>query len=74
VVLLNRQGGGGAEAEAIPTSEIVERLIGDMPSYGDEVRARMEKTIRKLLSVPAYRLTYGRLDDAVTALGGLEHG
>src|ERR1039457_4994076 len=27
VVLLNRQGGGGAEAEAIPTSEIVERLI-----------------------------------------------
>jgi hypothetical protein len=74
VVLLNRQSGGGAWAEAIPPSEIVERLIGDMPSYGDEVRARMEKTARKLLDVPAYRLTYGRLDDAVTALGELEHG
>jgi hypothetical protein len=73
VALLNRQVGGYARAEAMPAAEIVERLIGDMPSYGDEVRARMEKTARNLLSVPAYRLTYGRLDEAVTALGGLEH-
>jgi hypothetical protein len=74
VVLLNRQTGGGARAEAIPPSEIVERLIGDMPSYGGTVRALVVKTARKLLSVPAYRLTYSSLDDAVTALGGLEHG
>jgi hypothetical protein len=73
VVMLNRDGGGGAMAEAIPASEIVERLIGDMPSYGGEVRALVEKTARKLLSVPAYRLTYGPLDEAVKALGELEH-
>jgi hypothetical protein len=73
VVLLDRQGAGGARAEAIPPSEIVERLIGDMPSYGDEVRARMEKTAQKLLGVPAYRLTYSRLDDAVATVGRLRH-
>ncbi|HEV3202363.1 MAG TPA: hypothetical protein VGZ73_30915 [Bryobacteraceae bacterium] len=73
VVMLDRQGGVGARAEAMPASEIVERLIGDMPSYGGEVRALVVKTVRKLLSVPAYRLTYGPLDEAVTALEGLEH-
>jgi hypothetical protein len=71
VVLLNRQSGGGARAEAIPPSEIVERLIGDMPSYGDEVLALVERTAGKLLEVPAYRLTYGKLDDAVGALWGM---
>jgi hypothetical protein len=74
VVLLHRHGGGGARAEAIPPSEIVERLIGDMPSYGGEVRARVESTVRRLLKVPAYRLTYGALDEALAVLGGLEHG
>jgi hypothetical protein len=73
VVLLNRQGEDGARAEAIPISDIVERLIGDMPSYGGKVRALVVKTVRKLLSVPAYRLTYGPLDEAVTALGKLKH-
>ncbi len=71
VVLLNRQVGGGVRAEPIPPSEIVERLIGDMPSYGDEVRALVERTAGKLLEVPAYRLTYSNLDDAVSALWGM---
>ena len=71
MVLLNRQVGGGVRAEPIPPSEIVERLIGDMPSYGDEVRALVERTAGKLLEVPAYRLTYSNLDDAVSALWGM---
>jgi hypothetical protein len=73
LVLLDRHRGAGARAEAIPRSQIVDRLIGDMPSYGEEVRVRVERTLRRLLDVPAYRLTYGPLDEAVTALGGLEH-
>ena len=73
VVLLDRQDGGGAGAKAIPPSEVVERLIGDMPSYGDEVNARAERTVRRLLRVPAYRLTYSALDEAVALLSELNH-
>jgi hypothetical protein len=73
VVLLDRHGKDSARAKAIPAAEIVERLIGDMPSYGVEVHALVEQTVRKLLGVPAYRLTYGRLDEAVTAIGQMEH-
>jgi hypothetical protein len=74
VVLLDRQDSGEARAKAIASSEIVDRLIGDMPSYGAEVRDRVEQTVRRLLQVPAYRLTYSNLDEAVAALGGLENG
>ncbi len=71
LVLLDRQREGGARARAIPPSEVVDRLIGDMPSYGPEVRGMVERTARKLLGVPAYRLTYAGLDEAVAALGEL---
>ncbi|MBZ5625223.1 MAG: aldolase [Acidobacteriia bacterium] len=73
LVLLDRHSGGGARAEAVPSSEVVERMLQDTPSYGDEVNDRVDRTVRRLLSVPAYRLTYGALDEAVTVLSDLNH-
>ena len=71
VVLLDRQAAGPAYAREIPASEIVDRLIADMPSYGPEVRARVERTAKRLLVVPAYRLTYADLNEAVELLSTL---
>ena len=72
VVLLDRQSEGVARLKRMASSEIVERLMRDMPSYEAEVRARAARTVSRLLDVPAYRLTYSGLDDAVAALSTLK--
>jgi hypothetical protein len=71
VVFLERRRGGATRAEALPQGEVVETLVRDMPSYGEEVRALVEKTVRGLRQVPAYRMQYDSLDDAVTLLSKL---
>ncbi len=68
VMMLHRQSAGGARAVPIPSSEVVDRLMADTPSYGAEVRAMAERTTARLRQVPAYRLTYSRLDEAVKTL------
>jgi len=70
VILLDRRAGVPG-ARPIPAAEAIEHLLRDMPWYGDEVRARYETTSRRLLAVPAYRLTYQNLDEAVTLLSQL---
>ena len=39
-----------------------------MPSYGPEVNATHEKTIHSLSRLPAWRLRYRTLDDAIRLL------
>ena len=73
LVELNRQADGPARAEAIPAAEVTERMMEQMPSYGDEVQRMVEATLGGLVRVPAYRLTYARLDGAVQVLGELKH-
>lgn len=68
MALLNRVPGAAARAEKIEAAEIVEFLLADSASYGDEVDHLRERTVQKLLYVPAYRLHYDRLSDGVKAL------
>jgi len=71
VVFLERKSGGATRAEALPRGEAVETLLRDMPSYGEEVRAMVEKTVQRLQLVPAYRMQYDALDDALDLLSKL---
>jgi hypothetical protein len=73
VVFLERKSGGATRAEALPQGEVVETLLRDMPSYGEEVRAMVGRTVRRLRLVPAYRMQYDALDDAVELLSKLSH-
>jgi hypothetical protein len=71
VILLDRREGVPTSAQPVPASEAIELLLRDMPWYGDDVRAMYERTARRLLEVPAYRLTYENLDQAVALLSNL---
>ena len=72
LVLLDRGSAGAARLIRIPPNQIVEFLLQDASSYGEEVDRQREKTVRKLLGVPAYRLRYERLDDGVELLSRLK--
>ena len=74
VVVLHRTNGAEARAESIPAAEVAGRLLGDMPRYGEDVRARYEVVVGRLLRAPCYRLTYHNLDDAVRVLSELAGG
>lgn len=71
LVLLDREPGAQARVEEIKASVIVESLLQDSPGYGEEVDRLLERTVQKLLHVPAYRLHYERLDDGVELLSKL---
>jgi hypothetical protein len=71
LVQLDRKKDAAARAEQVPAGIIVESLVRDMPSYGEEVSAIYIATARRLLSVPAYRLQYDRLQEAVEVLTNL---
>lgn len=43
-------------------------LLADLPSYGPEVNAAHERTVAQLAALPAWRLTYSLLDDAIRLL------
>jgi hypothetical protein len=73
LVLLDRQCDGAARAESISTSAIVEQFLREMPSYGEDVDALVERAMGRLRSLPAYRLTYGGLEEAVSVLEGLKY-
>ena len=47
------------------------RMLDDMPSYGDEVNALHERTVRHIAEAPTYRLRYSKLDDAIRILDQL---
>ena len=72
IVFLNR-GSGTPGLQHLPTEDAVETLLSGMPSYGPEVRARHEHTMSRLLEVPAYRLCYQCLQEAMKLLEALSH-
>ena len=68
VVDLDRRSSVAASISPADSAELAALLANDMPRYGDEVRARYDAAIAKLLRAPCYRLTYDKLDDAVELL------
>lgn len=72
IVFLNR-GSGTPGLQHLPTEDAVETLLSGMPSYGPEVRARHQHTMSRLLEVPAYRLCYQCLQEAMKLLEALSH-
>jgi len=71
VVFLERRAGAACIAPAL-AGELIARIKDGLPAYGDAVRARHNLAIEGLLPLPAYRLSYETLDDAVRLLSRLE--
>jgi hypothetical protein len=71
LVFLDRESDGPVQMERIRPEDAVTALLADLPSYGDEVNARHEKTIHHLATLPAWHLRYRALDDAVRLLNDL---
>ncbi len=68
LVVLDRERQGTARMEPIRPEEAGEILLRDLPSYGPEVNALHERVVRKLAALPAWRLTYCELSDAIRLL------
>jgi hypothetical protein len=71
IVFLARDAEGPAALEPVPRSETLELLIRDIPSYGEEVNAIHERTVETLTGVPAFRLRYRSLEEAVRLLSDM---
>jgi hypothetical protein len=52
IVFLDRNKASGAVARALPQQEAFERLMHEMPNYGDEVCRRYQETMLNLGTVP----------------------
>ena len=68
LVFLDRRTEGTARVETMPADEVATLLLQDLPSYGPEVNAAHERTVGILATLPALRLTYSTLDDAIRIL------
>lgn len=71
IVFLDR-GPGSPGLHGVAGIEVAEALLASMPSYGHEVRARHERTVKRLLDLPTYRLRYETLDEAIALLEALD--
>ncbi len=72
IVFLDRRAGAQAEARPVGGTAAVESLLADMPSYGPEVNALHESTLRQLERVPAWRMRYEGLEEGIALLSDLE--
>jgi len=68
MVFLHRRA-GRAGIEPITPDEAIGELLADGPTYGAEVDAMHDRTLRQLVEVPAFRLCYESLGDAIHILG-----
>ena len=71
MVLLDRRP-GGARLDSIPACELVDRLLADMPAFGERVRTLYERTLSRLLDTAAWRMQYETLDQALKLLSELK--
>jgi hypothetical protein len=69
MVFLDR--GKSSGLEKIGVESALEQMMQDSRSYGEEIQARHERALRRLLHAPMYRLRYERLRDAIEALESL---
>jgi len=63
LVFLDR--GSGVGRERMAGEEVARLLLADLPSYGPDVNAAHERTVGMLAKLPAWRLKYRSLDEAV---------
>ena len=63
--------GRRAHAERISQSEVLDGLLCEGPDYGEEVFARHERAVRGIAGMPAYRMRYDTLEEAVEFLANL---
>jgi hypothetical protein len=68
-VLLDR--GQDPVLECLAADDLQIALLRDMPSYGPQVNARHERAVAELSKVPAFRLRYRTLDEALEMVAGL---
>jgi hypothetical protein len=71
LVFLERGGQAEVRTGRVAAEEAASLLLQDLPSYGPGVNAVHERTVQKLASLPAWRLKYSRLEDAVQSLKDL---
>jgi hypothetical protein len=71
LVFVDRTSGGQARLERIDSKAAVEAVIADLPTYGSEVNAMHERTIGALAVVPAWRMHYQTLEEALQLLSGI---
>jgi hypothetical protein len=65
------RGAGTPSARRISSEEAVERLLADMPSYGEEVDAMHERTVNRLAGAKAAIIRYESIEDGVNLLSSL---
>ena len=70
VVFLDRTA-GEAGAHRLTSADSADRLLADMPSYGDATDAMHERTVRRLEGVPAWRMHYTALEEGIRIMGNL---
>jgi hypothetical protein len=70
IVFLER-GRGAAEVRRVSAEDALERLLTEMPSYGEEVDDLHERAIRSVTSAPAFRLHYQSIEDGIRLLSAL---
>ncbi len=68
LAFLNRSCEGAARLERMASEDAAASLLGEMPSYGAVVNAVHEKTIGDLARLPAWRVHFHELEDAIRLL------
>jgi hypothetical protein len=70
IALDRRRPGTGAPARLVPISPatIIDQMLADSPCYGERVRELYERTLVRLLDVPAWRLEYESLKQGIELL------
>lgn len=66
VILIER--GHAPRLESIRPGDVIEELNSGACFYGDAVRLRHEKALRRTLAKPVYRMYYRTLDEAIAML------
>jgi hypothetical protein len=71
LVFLSREPECAARIEKMNSDDVAALLLEDLPSYGPEVNAAHERTIGILANLPAWKLTYSSLEEAIKLLSEL---
>ncbi|MEI9973431.1 MAG: hypothetical protein WDO73_16135 [Ignavibacteriota bacterium] len=71
LAFLNRVGEGAPRVDRMDAEEAERLMLADLPSYGPEVNAAHERTVGMLAGLPAWRVTYSGLAEAIDLLSEL---
>jgi hypothetical protein len=71
LVLLDRRA-GAARLDSISAREVVDKLLADMPAYGERVRILYDRTLSRLVDAAAWRMRYETLEQGLKLLSELK--